>query len=133
MNTFIILPTQLFKNNPYLELMDNIYIIEDPFYFTSKPFHKQKLLFHRATMKYYYDKIKLKYNNVKYIEFEHVNYNEICKGNIYIYDPIDKPILKKLINYKVTIYDTPLFLETRKELEEYRENNTNKKNGKEKD
>ena len=36
MNIFIILPTQLFEYNEYLDKMDKIYIIEDEFYFTSK-------------------------------------------------------------------------------------------------
>ena len=56
MNIFIILPTQLFEYTEYLDKMDKIYIIEDPFYFTSKKFHKQKLILHRASMKYYYEK-----------------------------------------------------------------------------
>jgi len=52
---FIILPTQLFLNNPYLKDMDIIYLIEEPYYFNSRPFHRQKLILHRASMKYYYD------------------------------------------------------------------------------
>jgi len=129
MKIFIIYPTQLFILNDYLKTMDMIYIIEDPLYFTHKKFHKQKLVFHRASMKYYYDKIRIKYKNVYYIDFNKLDYNEICNGNnIYLYDPIDKPIINKLKKYNITIYDTPAFLETRKDLEDYRDNYTNKTN-----
>ena len=131
MKIFIILPTQLFEDNNYLNEMDMIIIIEEPFYFTSKKFHKQKLILHRASMKYYYDKLKSKYKNIKYYDYDKINYNDIFKNNeIYIYDPIDKPILKKYhsITSSITVIDTPAFLETLRDLEEYRNKNTNKKN-----
>ena len=132
MNIFIIFPTQLFKINNYLENMDKIYLIEEPFYFMSKKFHKQKLILHRASMRYYYDKLKIRYNEtrVKYIEFDKIDYDEFKNVNIHMYDPIDKPIICKYkkININIIIYDTPLFLETRKDLEDYRNSNTNKKN-----
>lgn len=129
MKIFIILPTQLFEDISYLKEMDKIYLIEEPFYFTDKPFHKQKLVFHRASMKYYYNLIKKKYKDVNYITFDKVNYKDIYSqaSEIHVYDPIDKPIIKKLQNKKLIIYDTPLFLETRQDLEEYRNNYTNKK------
>ena len=129
MKTFIIFPTQLFEDNPYLKDMDVVYLIEDPFYFTDKPFHKQKLIFHRASMKYYYNLIKKEYKNVNYITFDKVNYKDIFSNasEIHVYDPIDKPVLKKLKTKKLIIYDTPSFLETRQDLEEYRNKYTNKK------
>jgi deoxyribodipyrimidine photolyase-related protein len=134
MNAFIIFPTQLFADNKYIIKMDEIYIVEEPFYFTSKKFHKQKLIFHRASMKYYYDMLKTKYKNKKinYIEYDKINYNNIFKNNVHLFDPIDKPITKLLTSYKKTkdliIYDTPSFIETINELTEYRNTNTNKKN-----
>ena len=131
MNIFIILPTQLFEYNEYLDKMDKIYIIEDEFYFTSKKFHKQKLILHRASMKYYYDKLRIKYNSkVIYIEFDKFDNNNFKNNIIHMYDPIDKPIIEKYkkLSQKIVIYDTPLFLETRQDLEEYRNKNTNKKN-----
>jgi deoxyribodipyrimidine photolyase-related protein len=131
MKIFIILPTQLFENIEYLDEMDAIYIIEDEFYFTYKKFHKQKLILHRASMKYYYDKLKEKYNNkqIKYIEYDKIDYNEILLNEIYMYDPTDIPVIRKYKNAKkLIIYNTLSFLETREELEEYRNKNTNKKN-----
>jgi len=131
MNIFIILPTQLFEYNEYLDKMDMIYIIEDEFYFTSKKFHKQKLILHRASMRYYYDKLRIKYNSkVIYIEFDKIDNNYFKNSIIHIYDPVDKPMIEKYkkLSQKILIYDTPLFLETRQDLEEYRNKNTNKKN-----
>jgi deoxyribodipyrimidine photolyase-related protein len=132
-NCFLIYPTQLFKNNSHLDKMDAIYLIEEPFYFTSKKFHKQKLIFHRASMKCYYDKLKLKYKNVHYLEFNQINYKEIFKSNVHIFDPIDKPIINFLISHKPSnkdlfVYDSPAFIETVDELTEYRNKFTNKKN-----
>ena len=131
MKIFIILPTQLFEETINLKEMDMIYLIEDPFYFTSKKFHKQKLILHRSSMRYYYDKIKDKYSNIKYIEYDKIDYIEIFKNNdIYMYDPIDKPVIEKINSYskRIKIIDTPAFLETLEDLEEYRNKNTNKKN-----
>ena len=132
-NCFLIYPTQLFKNNSHFDKMDAIYLIEEPFYFTSKKFHKQKLIFHRASMKCYYDKLKSKYKNVHYLEFNKINYKEIFKSNVHIFDPIDKPIINFLISHKPSnkdlfVYDSPAFIETVDELTEYRNKFTNKKN-----
>jgi deoxyribodipyrimidine photolyase-related protein len=130
MNLFLILPTQLFQNTNKLNNMDKIYIIEEPFYFTSKKFHKQKLILHRASMMYYFDYLKTKFSNVYYLSFDHINYTNFSKHTIHLYDPIDKPILRKYIDLSLNlvIYDTPSFLETREELIEYRNKNTNKRN-----
>lgn len=130
MKILLIYPTQLFKVNPLAKLVDKIYLIEDPFYFTQFPFHKLKLTYHRASMKYYYDFIKAD----KYIEYHKVDYKNILKSvsEVYLYDPIDKPILNKIHKYAknvdVHIYDTPAFMETLKDLDEYRNKYTNKKN-----
>jgi len=130
MKIFIILPTQLFEENKYLDDVDEIYIIEEPFYFSERPYHKQKIILHRASMKYYFDKIKDKYGKkIKYIEYDKIDYNEILSNDIYMYDPIDIPVIKKyMYGKKINIYDTLAFIETREELEEYRNKYTNKKN-----
>ena len=118
---FIILPTQLFLNNPYLNDMDIIYLIEEPYYFNSKPFHRQKLILHRASMKYYYDYLKEKYKNkIIYIEFDDLFIfimKNKSKDDFYMYDPIDNEMIEKYSKlFKVNFYDTPAFLETRKDL-----------------
>ena len=82
-------------------------------------------------MRYYYDKLRIKYNSkVIYIEFDKIDNNYFKNDIIHIYDPVDKPIIEKYkkLSHKILIYDTSLFLETREDLEEYRNKNTNKKN-----
>lgn len=133
MKTLIILPTQLFEDNILIDQVDKIYIIEEPFYFTYYPFHKQKLVLHRATMQNYKDFVK-KYKP-KYIEYDKVNkslYKKIYdeSDEIHIYDPIDHPIIdmyNKIFRSKIHYHDTPAFLETNEELDNYREERTNKK------
>lgn len=130
----LILPTQLFEYNEILNHVDTIYLIEEPYYFTKYKYHKQKLILHRSSMQYYKDYLK-KYN-VKYIEFKDVNTNFYIKiksdsSNINIFDPVDHHILDlytKIFGKKLIIHETPTFIETRKELDEYREKYTNKKN-----
>ena len=130
MKILIIYPTQLFKNNHLIDFVDKIYLIEDPFYFTKYPYHKLKLTYHRATMKYYADYLQVD----KYINFNDVDYDKIFNNvsEIYLYDPVDKHILNNIYKYAkkipVHVYDTPAFLETLADLEEYRNKHTNKKN-----
>ena len=58
MQTYIILPNQLFE---YSELLDSIKVddiiilYEHPLFFLDFNYHKMKLVMHRATMKCYYD------------------------------------------------------------------------------
>jgi deoxyribodipyrimidine photolyase-related protein len=123
---FIILPTQLFhSNNSILDEIDIIYLIEEPYYFTSRPFHKQKIMLHRASMKYYYDYLnsnsKLK-DKIRYIEFD--EFSKIKKrkdDEFYMYDPIDNEMIEKYSKlFKIKFHHSPSFLETREELDEYR-------------
>jgi deoxyribodipyrimidine photolyase-related protein len=103
----IIFPHQLY-NISFEEY--NIYIVEDTRYFSDHRYHKLKLAYHRATMKKYYDKIK-KYKP-KYIEFNKVS-DKFYKNlkEIYIYDPYDNILLKKLKKLvKVNILENKQFL-----------------------
>ena len=108
MNTYLIYPTQLFKN---IELLKNknVYLIEEPIYFTLYNYHKLKLAYHRATMKYYYDYLKKNKININYIEFTNISnkfYQNIKSDKINIYDPIEYELLTKLQN----IYKTRLIV-----------------------
>jgi deoxyribodipyrimidine photolyase-related protein len=116
MKIFIVLPTQLFYKNILLNKVDCVYIIEDPFYFCSFKFHKLKLIFHRASMKNYYDDLINKYQVTYYNHYDDLklDYN---KHQYFMFNPIDKPMIYK---YKqVKFIDTPMFLNTDKELLEY--------------
>ena len=154
MKIFIIFPVHLFEDISILKSIkpDIIYIIEDSTYFTKFPFHKIKLCYHRATMKYYYDYLINNKFNVQYIDFNNVNYDIIINkkvAEIYLYDPIDHPLLDKILKYKeirqnvvlphsmqinlpvndnIILLDNPGFTETFEELENYRDKFTNSKN-----
>ena len=90
MKVFIILPTQLFKDIKILKKYDIVYLIEEPYYL-NPTFHKQKLLLHISSLNYYYDYLVKSSINVKYIKYNEINYDKICKNNqIFMYDPVDK-------------------------------------------
>lgn len=132
MNCSIILPNQLFYNNLLCLLSDVIYLIEDDTFFIKYPFHKQKLILHRASMKSYYDYLISLNKKVHYIDSNKTNniYNKIFKSYkvIYIFDPEDNSLLKKFNNLNkqynnlLEIHPNPLFVETKKELDEYHKN-----------
>ena len=125
----LILPNQLFKNNPIINLSNNILIIEETTFFTKFNYHKMKLILHRSSMEWYYDYIrhKFKNHNIKYIEFSDINYNNIFSKYkiINIFDPIDHKLLKKYkllsqkYNVQLNIIDNCLFLENKKDLDEF--------------
>ena len=122
MKVFIILPTQLFKDIKILKnkkFYDIVYLIEDPYYL-NPTFHKQKLLLHISSLNYYYDYLVKNSINVKYIKYDKLDYDKICKNHkIFIYDPIDKYIRKQFKKYDTEYLDTPLFINTNEELDNY--------------
>jgi deoxyribodipyrimidine photolyase-related protein len=130
MKVFLIYPHQLFENTEILEGYDKIFIIEDPLFFTQYKFHKQKIIFHRATMKMYERFLKDKKYSVTYIEHHQFEKTENIKNllpksvtEIGYYDLVDDlletRLQKSLKGIRCNVYDTPLFLLTSKEVEEY--------------
>jgi len=129
----LIFPHQLFKKSPLLENGDTVYLIEEFLFFKQYPFHKQKICFHRATMKSYADYLQNKKNiNVVYIDsseaisdirklipalkkqgITHVNY--IDPTDNWLEKRLDAGIEKNGMTSKK--FDSPLFLNTKKELE----------------
>lgn len=131
----IIFPHQLFQKSPLFENDVPFYIIEEYLFFKQYPFHKQKIAFHRATMKRYSDYLQKDKNfEVNYIEatqaisdirqfikelkrqaIEHINY----------IDPTDNWLQKRLEkgclqnNISLTVYDSPLFINTKEELSDF--------------
>ena len=121
MKKFLILPTQLFKDIKILKEYNIIYLIEDRYYLNAK-FHKQKLLLHVSSLNYYYNYLLDNHINVKYINFNNVDYGKILKkeDEITMYDPIDKEIITKLKKFDITYLETPLFINTNEELLDYK-------------
>lgn len=127
----LVFPHQLFKVSPLFEVASPIYIIEEFLFFKQYPFHKQKIAFHRATMKAYEAFLKSKKIEVLYIEatsaiadirklipelkrqgIAHINY----------IDPVDTWLDRRICsscakhNITTTVFDSPLFLNTKEEL-----------------
>lgn len=111
MNTFLILPHQLFEKK-FLDKKYNFVIWEHPHYFKSYNYNKKKLMLHRSSMRYYYDYLQNSNYKVEYVTFN----NKPNIDNYVVFDPIDKIKLPK----KYIIIESPNFLLTKKNYEEYR-------------
>lgn len=121
---FVIFPVHLFEN---ISLLKNYkcYLVEEPVYFDRLSFNILKPIYHRATMKRYYDYLISKNIDVIYIEYHTSWLKKIKAKKFYCYDPVDKTIDKKL-KY-AEIFDTPGFLTSYDDLEDYATNiNINK-------
>ena len=117
---FVILPNQLFDLK-YLD-KDHEYIIwEHPHYFVDYNFNKKKLMLHRASMRYYFDLLLKNKFNVKYVEFD----QKFKEKEFHLFDPVNKLETLKLDKLDCTIIDTPNFLLTNADYDEYREKTKN--------
>jgi len=125
------------KSNP----ITDIYILEEPAYFgnhyMNMNYNKLKLIYHRATMKYYYDYLASHLSKTKTIkiQLEYIDYKTLSKArnsgyarikkhtSITLYNPIDTFIdakYKRIFGAKLEPYlETPLFLCSSKDLEDY--------------
>jgi deoxyribodipyrimidine photolyase-related protein len=119
----ILLPNQLFKLHNIDFDFDKIFIWTHPKFFTDLKFHKNKLVFHYATIMAYQDKMKKKYTTEI---IEDINIREIRNlEKIIIYDPTDFEIKLQIQKYckknkiELEILESPLFLLTTTDLEEY--------------
>lgn len=115
----LILPNQLFSDNPVLDKKREVFLIEHPRYFTDFLFHKQKLLLHRASMKEYFDTLKSKGYKVSYIEYSHAKKKIDSippKTIVHIIDPVDNDLeseLKKHAkknSFTIEWHESPMFL-----------------------
>jgi|UniRef100_A0A6C0BGS1 deoxyribodipyrimidine photolyase-related protein len=127
---FIVLPNQLYEtlDTIHASKQDKVYIIEEPLFFYDKqrPLHynKIKLAYLVACMRYYYDYLKqLKSINVVYVEYDKVNAwvdTLDIKEYIHMYKPSDKDVYNKFKRFaNVHWYDTPAFLMSSQDLNEY--------------
>ena len=130
MKCFIILPNQLFETKNLKKFKNHKFIlIEEPLFFGDKRriknFSKLKLVLHRASMKYYYDYLKSKNYNVEYIDFKKVKkYSFIKKyDSVEMFEPVDhlfkSTFTKKVGKKELIFHDSPLFLLSNEDLEEY--------------
>jgi len=130
----LVFPHQLFEKSPWIESDAKVLVIEEFLFFRQYPFHKQKIAFHRATMKFYADFLSKQDLEVVYIDADdpiadvrklipHLKANGV--HHIQYIDPTDNWLQKRLDHgsrlhdIEVTIYDSPLFLNTKEELEPF--------------
>jgi deoxyribodipyrimidine photolyase-related protein len=128
---FLVLPHQLFEDTVLLKQAGVIFLVEEYLFFNQYRFHKQKLALHRASMKYYESYLKKNGLNTVYIEASdprsdvRVLLREIEAEHIVHYDVcdcwLDKRIVSACSERKLgrTEYPTPLFINTRQDLETY--------------
>ena len=131
---FLVFPHQLFKDISSLKSADEVYLIEEYLFFKQYCFHKQKLLLHRASMKYYEDFLIENGIKVKYIDAVTVDsdisvfINGLKNKNnclIQFYDVADNWLEKRIRqtclknNIQTEEFTSPLFINTKKELEQY--------------
>ena len=147
-STLVILPIHLFDINIILKQIDtldtkptDIYIIEEPIYFGDRDvklnFNKLKLIYHRASMKYYHVYLKKNTSNtITYLDYKDLKsktssgYKTIkSHSKIYMFDPVDTLLeskYTKLFGKKLNYLDSPLFLCSNKNLEEYHKSKPSK-------
>lgn len=128
----IIFPHQLFENNPAVSKEAEVFLVEEFLFFRQYKFHIQKLKFHRATMKFYEDFLTEKNLKVNYIESKEdvsdvrkLIPHLIEKGfeEIHYCDPADnwleKRIKKSSEKIRLKEFVTPMFLNSKEDLDEY--------------
>jgi len=131
----LVFPNQLFKKSPLFENNASFYIIEEYLFFKQYKFHKQKIAFHRTTMKRYADYLR----NDKGLDVYYVGATQDisdirllipefkAKGikQVNYIDPVDNWLQKRLNigllenDIKSTVYNSPLFLNTKEDLSSF--------------
>ncbi len=124
----IILPNQLFAENPLFSMASQFYLLEHEQFFLRHRYHKKKLLLHRASVKAYERTLRERGLRVDYVDFGQGQKlaqlaDRLRRRNIeqlYILDPVDTAVvteigqLRKVTGVDVSILDTPQFLTDRR-------------------
>lgn len=128
----LVFPHQLFERSPWLEASAPIYLVEEFLFFSQYPFHKQKIAYHRATMRFYESFLKSLGREVYYVEANE-EISDIRKlipklkregvTHINYVDTTDFWLEKRIQNQceaeniVTQQFESPLFLNTRQELQ----------------
>jgi len=127
----IIFPHQLFKAHPLSKNDLPIYLVEEFLFFKQYPFHKQKIAFHRTTMKCFENHLKSTGKKVRYIEStDEVSdirrliafLQENGVKQVHYVCPVDDWLERRITSQckrcgiEGVEYDSPMFLNTMKEL-----------------
>jgi deoxyribodipyrimidine photolyase-related protein len=128
----LIFPHQLFEENPAVLPDAEVFLVEEFLFFKQYNFHRQKLKYHRATMKFYEDFLSKKKLKVNYIE-SNDKLSDVRKlipylieegfEEIHFCDVADNWLEKRIKSFDGKIdlkeFQTPLFINSKKDLEVY--------------
>lgn len=128
----IILPNQLYKNSPLINLnIDTYFLVEEFLFFNQFKFHKQKIAYHIATMSFYVDYLQSLSKNVIYIKHNNnlsriqnllLHILNLGYKKLFIIDPVDNWIEKFIsncankFNLEIIIVNNPGFILQKKDL-----------------
>jgi deoxyribodipyrimidine photolyase-related protein len=133
-NVNLIFPNQLFEVSPLFEKEGDIFLIEEHLFFHQFHFHQQKIAFHRASMKSYASFLALNGKKFRYIDSHEpkadirILIQDLAQsgaGSITIIDPIDNWLTRRITTacsnhtIELIVLDSPMFLNTNKELESF--------------
>lgn len=133
----LLFPHQLFERNPALEKGRPVLLVEENLFFKQYKFHKQKLAFHRASMKAYLSFLTSEDYHVTYVEAgeEIADVRSLLadlkkKGveEIHYTDVTDCWLQRRMqaqakrLGLMLVSYDSPLFVLTHQEMENYFKN-----------
>ena len=135
----LILPHQLFKDNPVLIPERPVVMIEESLLFTQFAFHKQKIAFMRGSMRAFHDTLRHRGYTVTYIEAHEpeadirVWLSESQKKglqSLHFIDPVDQWLERRIGQFggavELNCYDSPAFLNAKKDLSGFFKPNKNK-------
>ncbi|MFN8393708.1 MAG: cryptochrome/photolyase family protein [Bacteroidia bacterium] len=132
--TGIVLPHQLFAQQPLIAQAELIVLVEEPLLFTQFPIHRQKLAFQRAAMRAYADWLRQRGKQVRYIEFHEpeADLRQLvpylaAQGTetILLHDPVDDWMERRLRRacsaggLALRLLPSPMFLNSSEDLRSY--------------
>jgi deoxyribodipyrimidine photolyase-related protein len=130
----LIFPHQLFKQHPAIAPERDVYLVEEDLFFNQFSFHKHKLFHQRASMQQYKAHLESGNLNVQYIEAQDSvadirklvpMLRETGVSAIFYADLTDDWLQRRLAtaarknNIELIQFDTPMFLNTKEDLEMY--------------
>ncbi len=128
----LILPHQLFKQNPAILPETEVYLVEEFLFFKQYNFHRQKLKYHRATMKFYEGYLRGKGVTLVYVEAntELADVRKLIPSliengvtEIHFCDVADNWLEKRIKSFGGSVnlieHETPMFLNSKDDLNAY--------------
>ncbi|MBL8268887.1 cryptochrome/photolyase family protein [Steroidobacter sp.] len=132
-DVLLLFPHQLFASNKSLARGKHVLLVEDPLYFSQYSFHKQKLILHRASMRMHAAFLEKAGVAVHYLDLDQAptmaavieRARQWHPERVHLIDPVDdwleRRVLRELkkAGLKLIRHDTPMFLNSALDIEEY--------------